>query len=221
MNSQVTPTPRTTCVSFHSAKGGVGTSVVAAATAVLSAERQETLLVDLAGDQGLIFGAPPVSATLSDWFATDAPHPDSLARLARDVAPQLKLLAVEESGCLPRAERLRTLAQILRSDTRAVVIDLGRMRQAGVPLIQAADRSYLVTRPCYLAVRAAMSGPTPDGVIIVSEKGRSLRAADVSSALGSPAVAQLWIDPTVARAVDAGLLANRLPRSLRRLEELL
>jgi hypothetical protein len=210
-----------TCLSFHSAKGGVGTSIVAAAISLLSAEQNETLLVDLAGDQTLIFGASEPTATLSDWLGSDAPHPDSLARLAQEVAPGLSLLAVDRTGCLPRADRLRTLAQILRSDARSVVIDLGRMRQAGVPLIQAADRSYLVTRPCYLALRAAMTGPTPDGVVLVSEKGRSLGIGDVSSALGAPVTAQLWIDPAVARAVDAGLLANRMPRSLRALRQLL
>ncbi len=209
------------CLSFHSAKGGVGTSVVAAATSLLSAEQNQTLLVDLAGDQTLIFGASEPTATLSDWLGSEAPHPDSLARLSHEISPGLSLLAVDRTGCLPRADRLRTLAQILRSDTRSVVIDLGRMWQAGVPLIQAADRSFLVTRPCYLALRAAMTGPTPDGVVLVSEKGRALGSEDVSSALGAPVTASLWLDPAVARAVDAGLLATRLPRSLRALRQLL
>jgi hypothetical protein len=213
--------PTSRCLCFHSAKGGVGTSVVAAATAVLSAAQQETLLVDLCGDQPLLFGATPALATLSNWLSSDAPHPDSLARLAQPVGTGLWLLAVEGPGCLPRADRLRALAQILRSDTRAVVIDLGRMRQAGVALIQAADNSYLVTRPCYLALRSAMTGPTPDGVVVVSERGRSLRASDVSSAIGAPIAAQLWADPAVARAVDAGLFASRMPRSLRPLQQLL
>jgi hypothetical protein len=182
---------------------------------MIAAERNRTLLVDLAGDQPLIFGVTPAEVTLSDWFASNAPHPDSLARLAQPVGSGLSLLAVDRSGCLPRAERLRALAQILRSDKRIVVIDLGRMWQAGVPLIQAADRSYLVTRPCYLALRSAMTGPTPDGVVVVSERGRSLRSSDVSSTVGAPTAAELWIDPAVSRAVDAGLLASRLPRSLR------
>ncbi len=206
---------------FYAAKGGVGTSVVAAATALLAAERAPTLLVDLTGDHTMIFGSSRPDSSLSDWFRAEAPHPDSLTRLERGVSEALGLIAVAGPGCLPRPDRLRALAQILAAERRTVVVDLGRMAQAGVSLVQASDRSYLVTRPCYLALRAAMAGLTPDGIVLVSEKGRSLGRSDVSAALGAPVVSELWSDPAVARAVDSGLLASRLPRSLRPLERLL
>ena len=45
------------------------------------------------------------------------------------------------------------------------------------------------------------------------EPGRSLTAGDVASVIGTPVVAELAVDPAVARAVDAGLFAARLPRS--------
>lgn len=210
-----------TLIVFYAAKGGVGTSVVAAATALLAAERQPTLLVDLTGDHAMIFGSSRPDATLSDWFRVEAPHPDSLTRLECEVSADLALVAVSRPGCLPRPERLRTLAKMLAAERRTVVIDLGRLAQVGVSLVQAADRSYLVTRPCYLALRAAMAGLTPDGIVLVSEKGRSLGRADVSAALGAPVVTELCTDPAVARAIDSGLLASRLPRSLRPLERLL
>ncbi len=206
---------------FHGAKGGVGTSVVAAGTAVLAAERQPTLLVDLAGDQAMIFGLPVVSASLSDWIRADHPHPDSLARLEVRFSPRLSLLGVEVGRCLPPAHRLRALAQVLASESRTVVVDLGRLAQPGVALLQAADRSLLVTRPCYMALRAAMTGPSPDGVVLVAERGRALSRRDVSAALGVPVDVQLWTDNAVARSVDAGILGSRLPRSLRPLEGLL
>jgi MinD-like ATPase involved in chromosome partitioning or flagellar assembly len=208
-------------VCFHGAKGGTGTSVVAAATAVLAAERSPTLLVDLAGDQPMVFGVDRQGPTLSTWLHAASPHPDALARLETDIASDLGLLAVDGGGCLPAPERMRTLAQVLRAQARTVVVDLGRLSQVGIPLVQAADRALLVTRPCYLALRAAMLGPRADGVVLIGERGRALGRAEVAAALGIPVVVQLWRDPAVARAVDAGLLDARLPRSLRPLGALL
>ena len=56
----------------------------------------------------------------------------------------------------------------------------------------------------------------PTGVVLVDEPSRSLTRADVEAALGVPVVAVVQVDPAVARAVDAGLLASRLPRTLAR-----
>ncbi len=214
------PAGRARWLTFYSAKGGVGTSVVAATTALLGSAQTDTLLVDLAGDQPQILGISTPSATLPDWFGADAPHPDALARDADRVSDRLSVLTVARTGCLPRPDRLRALAQLLSCEPRTVVVDLGRMGQAGVPLIHGADRSLLVTRPCYLAVHAAMAGPVPDGVVLVAERGRPLRGADIEAALGVPVVVEIAADPAVARAVDAGVLKGRIPRSLRRLEEL-
>ena len=54
----------------------------------------------------------------------------------------------------------------------------------------------------------------PDGVVLVEEPGRSLTAADVARAVGAPVVARIDVDPAIARAVDAGLLAARLPAAM-------
>jgi hypothetical protein len=51
---------------------------------------------------------------------------------------------------------------------------------------------------------------------LIDEPSRSLRHHDVADALGVPIVASLEWDPTVHRAVDAGLLAGRLPRPFER-----
>jgi hypothetical protein len=97
-----------------------------------------------------------------------------------------------------------------------VIVDAGT-RPPPPPLTDAADQTLLVTRPCYLALRRAVSTPDrPTGIVLVSEPGRALRAADVERAVGVPVVTQLDLDPAVARAVDAGLLAARLPRLLQR-----
>ena len=54
----------------------------------------------------------------------------------------------------------------------------------------------------------------PTGVVLVAEAGRAITAPDVEDALGVPVVAEVLVTDAIARAVDAGLLASRLPRSL-------
>jgi hypothetical protein len=53
-------------------------------------------------------------------------------------------------------------------------------------------------------------------VVLLAEPGRALTRADVEDCVGAPVVAEVAVDPQVARAVDAGLLATRLPRALAR-----
>jgi hypothetical protein len=80
-----------------------------------------------------------------------------------------------------------------------------------------ADHSLLVLRPCFLALRRAMRAPIrPTGVVLVVEEGRALTTPDVEDVLGVPVQAAVSVTAQVARAVDAGLLASRLPRTLER-----
>ena len=79
---------------------------------------------------------------------------------------------------------------------------------------------YVVTRPCYLALRAEVQTrqyeDRADGLIVITEANRALSADDAARAIGVPVVAEIPWDPAVARAIDAGLLASRLPASLAR-----
>ncbi len=203
------------------AKGGQGTSVVAAGLALLAAERRPTLLVDLAGDQPHLFGHQPPSADLEHWLDGDGRHPDSLARLETPVAEGLTLLSVADGMVGVPRQRTRTLARMLAADERCVIVDYGVGPDGSDPLGDLVSRTLQVIRPCYLALRAARRRPTPDGLIVVNERGRLLTRRDVADAIGAPVVCELWRDPAVARAVDAGLLGTRTPRSLRPLEALL
>jgi hypothetical protein len=63
-----------------------------------------------------------------------------------------------------------------------------------------------------LATLLADTGTPFDGIILVSESERSLTAGDVTDVLGLPIVANVTIAPRVARAIDAGLLSTRLSR---------
>lgn len=77
-------------------------------------------------------------------------------------------------------------------------------------------RNLLVTRPCYLALRRSVAcNVTPDGIIMIGEPGRALGRRDIENALRAPVIVEMAYDPTVARAVDAGLLSSRFPKYLR------
>ena len=110
------------------------------------------------------------------------------------------------------------LAAALAGDQRPVVADCGRADAgAGLAVAAGAGLSLLVLRPCYLALRRALAAPIrPSGVVLVTEDGRSLTRRDVEEVMGVPVRAEVAYDPAVARAVDAGLLATRVPRTLER-----
>ncbi len=202
---------------LFSSKGGVGCSVAAATLGLLAAERQPTLLVDLRGDLDVILGLPPASEGLGDWFRVEEPSPDLLHRLEVPVTDGLRLLPRGSCRSPTRPDRYRLLSQLLELDPRTVVVDVGTHAVPAVSLIADASSSMLVTRACYLALDAARRGPAPDRVVLIEEEGRALRPDDVAAAIGSPVDVTLRWHRDVARAVDAGLLASRLPRSLRAL----
>jgi hypothetical protein len=115
------------------------------------------------------------------------------------------------------SDRIDDLVDALATDARPTVIDCGtNPTGVAVVLAERADDSILVTRPCYLALRRALSdqSPRPTGVVLVREPGRVLSTDDVAEAVRAPVVAEIDVDPAVARTVDAGLLVARTPASL-------
>ena len=140
-------------LALWSPKGGSGTSVVAAAIALVLAGRGPTRLADLAGDQPAILGLPPEpTAGLAGWLAGGPGVPsEALDRLVLDVVPGLALL----------------------------------------PLVARAS-----------------------GVVLVEEPGRALGEREVVEVLGLPVLGRFPVRASVARAVDAGVLAARLPSPL-------
>ena len=65
--------------------------------------------------------------------------------------------------------------------------------------------------PCYVALSTLVNrGGRYDGVIVLTEPGRALSERDVTDVLGLPVVANIPIDPAIARMIDAGLLLTRL-----------
>lgn len=200
-----------------SAKGGSGTTVVSAALALVLSQTRPALLVDLGGDLPATLGiAEPTGPGVLDWLASPTADTMALWRLAVPATDTLQLLPRGEAPLLGPGGPLRwpALSTELADHGEATVVDAG----TGPPppdLLAVATHSLLVTRPCYLALRRAVAcGVHPTGIVLLGEPGRALNARDVEHAVGAPVVAELHYDPAVARAVDAGLLASRLPLTL-------
>jgi MinD superfamily P-loop ATPase len=234
-------------IACWSVKGGSGTTVVASCLAVVAARvtEQMTLLVDLAGDAPAALGVDqPSDGGVADWLAAartvvapggaswtsiDAgrgatdPGQRDLEALESRVDDRLSVLArgARSVDAVPVTSGA-LLSERLSADGRIVVVDAGTRApevDGGVTerVIADADRSLLVIRPCYLALRhVARNTRRIDGVIVVTEPGRSLAAADVASVTGAPVVAQVPCEPQIARVVDAGLLCSRVPRNVER-----
>ncbi len=216
-------------VTCWSVKGGSGTTVVAACLALTAAHGHDraTLLVDPLGDVPAVLGLDePEGPGLPGW-----PLPTAVARPPSGARPSTNTeVRVDDNlSVLPRGSRPFTgidssvaqrLFACLAADGRFAVVDAGTIdpdgRGGGFPeLVAGADRSLLVIRPCYLALRRASRSETPvDGVVLLAEPGRSLDARDVAAVVGAPVVAEIPIEPRTARLVDAGLLCSRMPRGV-------
>ena len=222
---------------YWSVKGGVGTSVVAAATAIrLASEDHDTTLVDLTGDQpallGMIAGAMPSEPGIGDWVAAgDGVAADAIGRLLEDVAPGLRLLRQGTRPALdpgpdpghqpPSDDQRRRLLLALEVLARSgpVVVDAGLDPFELRTELAAPHRPVCVLRSCYLALTRAQRVPGPyDRVVLVEEPGRALRVRDVAAAVGASSVERVAWDPRVARSVDAGTIVSMLPPPLRRFE---
>ena len=201
---------------LSSPKGGTGTSVVAASLAIVSSSSSPTLLVDLAGDQAAILGLPQPPIGLSDWAnGMTYREFDEIVSLCHDnlyLAPtgtcDFETLNANAWDKLLRALSLK------HSEGCNIIVDLGR---ADIPLAlrKIVDTCYLVTRPCYLALRRAVDLETAfSGVIVVNEPDRVLTSRDVESVLKLRCVAEIPYTSEISRRVDSGLLKSRLPMAL-------
>ncbi|MFI5046812.1 MAG: hypothetical protein ACHQIG_07080 [Acidimicrobiia bacterium] len=215
-------------LALWSPKGGSGTSVLAAACSVVLARGPAGAcrIADLAGDQAAIFGlAGEPELGLADWLDAGPEAPiDALDRMTVDVAPGVALLPTGStvSTLRPRAqaEAGAALAVALRDLHVPVVADCGSATEpAARALVEVADAAVVVVRGCYLALRRAVRSPVLESsiaVVLVDEPGRSLTRREIADVLGTPVIARVPVRDTVARAVDAGVLASRLPDVLGR-----
>ncbi len=216
-------------VTCWSTKGGSGTTVVAALAGLCAAQDRDrpVLLVDLGGDLPAVFGGDGTSSGLGEWLRSDL-APCSLDQVLEELTPNLSLLPRGRGELSTRrADEFLEWATTGAAVAGAIVIvdagvlggdadcsdrcsGSGELRRR---LAAGADRSVLVTRACYLALRRTVSLPVqPNGVVLVAESGRALTRSDCERATGTPVLATVAVDPDIARAVDAGMLSTRLPK---------
>ncbi len=126
------------------------------------------------------------------------------------------ILAINLGGTLKSEEANAVLGTLPDStDLLPLVIDRGTASNGNCPVT--GEDAVLVTTLCYLALRRALTLPRLSGfrgVIVVAESGRALNVEDVAGVLNLPILAVVPHDAAIARAVDAGLLGSRLPRSV-------
>lgn len=208
-------------LAFWSPKGGSGTSVLAAATALALGRRTPTRLADLAGDQPAVLGiAGEPDHGLDDWLAVGAKAPvEALDRLAVEAAPGVHLLAAGRSRGAAPAEAGAALGVALR-DGPPTVVDAGTASTpAAHALVEVADISVLVLRRCYLALRRATRISLTrhaTGAVLVEEAGRALSTQEISDVLDLRILAEVPWKAVIANAVDAGVLVGRTPDALDR-----
>ena len=107
----------------------------------------------------------------------------------------------------------RALSQI-HDQAINIVIDAG-ISPVSKTLWEVADTNYLIIRPCYLALRKAVEqNRSTTGVILITGGDRVLTRRDVQSVLKTEVVAEIALDPEIARRVDSGLLHSRIPPAL-------
>jgi hypothetical protein len=176
-----------TRIFVYSPKGGVGTSTVATALAVVAAK---------AGIRTFLAGDDDNAAILGMAHTTDGP------------------MLVDEDLTFYGAGYRRKVPSQGPASYDLGVYDL----KAYTPY----DNGYrlLVMESCYLALRrASHSARTPDGVWLNAEGGRALGNREVAAVVCAPIVAVCPVKATIARSIDAGLFARRMPEDMTRQAE--
>lgn len=219
-------------IAVYAMKAGVGVSTVAGILGVCESEGRGALVVDLVGDLPAVLGLGPVKPQgVTDWVeAADTAPDDALDRLEAEAGVGLGILLRGRRVPAPSLGEL--LVARLERDERAVVIDCGSLRAPGpldgpvdmlgdlafrTAVAQACAQRLLVSRACYLSLRASAKSPVdPTSVALLEEPGRSLGVDDASAVLEAPVDFQIAVDPVIARLVDSGMLTTKLPRSLRK-----
>ena len=222
-------------VALWSAKGGSGTSVFTAACALVLARDAHDAdhacgvrVADLAGDLPAIFGlgADPARRARSTGSPPGPRLPPTRSTgSCVEVAPGIALLPRGRSGSpggCPRSARAgAALAVALREARPRRSSTAARRRDpASRAVVEVAD--VVRRRAARLLPRAPTRGARlrrsrrPPRRVLLEEPGRSLSANDVSEVLDLPVLARVPVKPPIARAVDAGVLATRLPEPLAR-----
>ena len=183
---------RTRTIVVTGARGGQGTTTVAAAIALHAARAGEAVLV-----------APPEQS--------------AAALLGVPAIQQGDAVEVTEHLMLAAPPTALTAATVVVDGGQHDGLDDRLADDHTEAYVVLRGPCYLA-----LATLLSQSGPRPTGIILVAEEGRSLTARDVSEVTDLPVVATVEATQRVARTIDAGLLPSRISRlhELRQLDTL-
>lgn len=167
-------------------KGGQGTTVTAAALAVISARHRRTALVthqfgDARGALGVLDNEDGIVAIS-----------EGLTLYSEQAAEEMSILDRAADGVL----------DVIHDATGPA--DTGRNLLVIRPCFMALQR----------ALNADLN--SVDGIVLVEEDGRALTEREIEDVLGVTDIVRVPVEPAIARAVDAGLLTARVPKLLER-----
>ena len=203
-------------VTCWSVKGGSGTTVVAASVAVAAAR---------AGRAGCCSSTSPVTPSpRSDWQTRRGKDSGTGSAGRATMAGQMSSAGWSGGstiGCrcclggrAPRSRRERPTRSPTcwrgsprmvdaSSSTRAPPTRIGRPVRPGsfadVPSPRPTALCWSSGAATWRCAAPLALSTCPDGVVVVTEPGRSLTPGDVESVVGAPLVAQVALDPQVAR----------------------
>lgn len=191
------------------AKGGVGTTTVAAACAVTAAhDGADVLLVDAAGNLGpsdaacalgIPAGVPvawPTEVRAGAGARLEVMRAVDPADIAQGIDDTAATVVIVDAGTVDRHEALTS------------AVDLGRW-------CVVLRESYLDLARLVLTDELGHRSTSSAGMVIVQEPGRALGPTDLEQTLSLPTVARVAVRANVARSVDAGVLGVRCPEHLR------
>lgn len=164
------------------ARGGQGTTTVAAALALSAALTGHAVLI-----------APPYQAAAAVLGVASPERGESIDVTAR--------LALAAPPAIVNADTI-VVDGGLHAGTSQWLSD-----DEGESYVVVRGPCYLA-----LTTLLATTTRRPHGVILVAEEGRSLTERDVFEVTGVPVVATVEASPRVARTIDAGLLPSRITR---------
>ncbi|WP_263729804.1 septum site-determining protein Ssd [Cellulomonas sp. SG140] len=215
------PAPRAAVVGVVGARGGAGTSTLAALTAARLARRTSTVLVDLdPGGGGLDVTVGVEDADGARWpelagARGDVPGEDVLALLPRWGA--CAVLSADRDGSEPEPGLVADVLQALAGAVGAIVLDLPRGgASGGAAVLGACDVVVVVARRDLrsvagtLAVRPRLvAAGASVGLVVLGRGPGGLSVAELSAAVDLPV---LWAGGTtrrLARAAERGALPSR------------
>lgn len=211
---------------FTGSKGGVGTTVTTVIAAITYAKAhpdEQVVIVDCQEDIAGVVGCVGSEMEILPNLRITTP-----LAVAHERARERTPIDPEKHPMLAKIGGWQTSSVFALAETCEVFVDCGRYTinppydDPRMAMWEKADRRVLVVRNDYLSLRSAFRSDD-DGqknadqmataVVCIVDPERSLSVRDVRDVLSKPVI-EIPADPTVARAVDAGVLTVRHPHVL-------